>query len=137
MKSINGKRVLISVVALCAMLFSFAGITFSQEAETLIKCEVKIDFEENVHTSFALAPTVEEARDSAVEEACSLPCADKYKDVQDEAALEKKLEKCVEECAEKAVVMAAACSLKDKLVYTEGAWNTEAKEESKVPASSK
>lgn len=89
----------------------------------VIHCEVKLDHPNGIYTAQSFGPTLEEARDNAVEEACALPCAENIaKDLSDDEA-ESELNACSEKCAMKAIVLAAACIQHGKPIYTEGAWS--------------
>lgn len=89
----------------------------------IIRCEVKIEQEDTLYQAQAIAPTLEEARDNAVEEACALPCASTIEADSAEDDAEAKLESCTETCTENTIVVAAACHQNGKSIYTEGAWN--------------
>lgn len=89
----------------------------------MILCEVKLDHPDGIYTAQSFGPTLEEARDNAVEEACALPCAEAInKDLSDDEA-ETVLNACAEKCAMKAIVLAAACIQNGNAIYTEGAWS--------------
>lgn len=89
----------------------------------VIHCEVKLDHPNGIYTAQSFGPTLEEARDNTVEEACALPCAENIaKDLSDDEA-ESELNACAEKCAMKAIVLAAACIQHGKPIYTEGAWS--------------
>ena len=87
-----------------------------------IRCEVKIEQEDTLYQAQAIGPTLEEARDNAVDEACALPCAVTLESVAEEA-LEEALERCTEACTENTIVVAAECHQNGKSIYTEGAWD--------------
>lgn len=88
------------------------------------RCELKINHGGEVFQARSFGPTLEEARDNSVDEACAIPCAASVEDGQlsdDEA--EARIDACSEACASNADVLAAACWQNEKVVYTEGEWN--------------
>ncbi len=89
----------------------------------LTRCEAKIDYSGSVYMGESLAPTIEEARDSAIEEACAIPCAETLSDDDTETQREDKLEHCIEACADTSIAIAAQCWHNGISVYTEGAWS--------------
>lgn len=90
----------------------------------LIYCEVKIDQNSSLYNAQAAGPTLEEARDNAVEEACALPCAEELAQGQmSEDEADKQLSSCTEHCVSDTIVLAVSCSMGDQVIYTEGAWN--------------
>ncbi len=96
--------------------------------DEFVHCEVKIDEGGSLYTAQAAGPTLEEARDNAVDEACAIPCAEQMSDQIEKQAIsedetEKQLDSCTEKCAGSTIVLAAACYLKGQSIYTEGAWN--------------
>lgn len=97
----------------------------SEVPENFIRCEVKIEQDDMLYQAQAIAPTLEEARDIAVEEACALPCAATLDAGVAEDDAEAKLESCTESCTESTIVVAAACHQNGKSIYTEGAWNVD------------
>ncbi len=97
----------------------------------LIYCEVKIDQNSSLYNAQAAGPTLEEARDNAVDEACAIPCAEQLAEgklSEDEA--DKELSACTDHCVSDTIVLAVSCSMGDQVIYTEGAWN-QADEETK------
>lgn len=93
-------------------------------AHSLVKCDARIDFESDLYTAQAVGPTIEEARDNAVEEACSIPCAESLKSASlSDDELEAQIDACAESCSEEAIVIAAACFQDGASIYTEGAWS--------------
>ena len=96
----------------------------------MVYCEVKIDQKSALYTAQAAGPTLEEAMDNAVDEACALPCAeelDQGKISDDEA--DKLLTGCTERCIAETIVLAESCTMNGQVIYTEGAWNTEGKDQ--------
>ncbi|MBQ9816457.1 MAG: hypothetical protein IJM59_03165 [Proteobacteria bacterium] len=96
--------------------------------DEFVHCEVKIDEGGSLYTAQAAGPTLEEARDNAVDEACAIPCAEQMSEQIEKQAIsedetEKQLDSCTEKCAGSTIVLAAACYLKGQSIYTEGAWN--------------
>lgn len=93
-------------------------------AHSLVKCDARIDFESDLYTAQAVGPTIEEARDNAVDEACSIPCAESLKSASlSDDELEAQIDACAESCSEEAIVIAAACFQDGASIYTEGAWS--------------
>lgn len=92
--------------------------------DMLIQCEARIDRNGELYTAQAVGPTIEEARDNAIVEACSIPCAESLesKGISDDE-LEKEIDACAEQCSDEAIVIAAVCMRKGVSIYTEGAWN--------------
>lgn len=92
--------------------------------DMLIQCEGRIDRNGELYTAQAVGPTIEEARDNAIVEACSIPCAESLesKGISDDE-LEKEIDACAEQCSDEAIVIAAVCMRKGVSIYTEGAWN--------------
>ncbi|MCL2325159.1 MAG: hypothetical protein FWC40_01445 [Proteobacteria bacterium] len=90
----------------------------------VVCCEVKLEHASVFFSAKALGPTIEEARDNAIEETCAIPCAEllALDSSQDDETLEAQLESCVELCAEEATVVAAACMQHGEMIYSEGAW---------------
>ena len=88
------------------------------------RCEVKLSADSELYTAQSIGPTLEEARDNAVDEACAVPCAEKISDSQlsDDDA-EKAIDTCTEKCSDDADVLAAICWQNHKSVYTEGEWS--------------
>lgn len=92
--------------------------------DEFVHCETKIDEDGSLYTAQAAGPTLEEARDNAVDEACAIPCAEHMeKQTVSEDEAENQLEACIDRCAQNTIVLAAACYLKGQSIYTEGAWN--------------
>ncbi|MBO4351847.1 MAG: hypothetical protein J6A01_13010 [Proteobacteria bacterium] len=90
----------------------------------LIYCEVKIDQNSSLYNAQAAGPTLEEARDNAVDEACAIPCAEELAHGQiSEDEADKQLSSCTEHCVSDTIVLAVSCSMGDQVIYTEGAWN--------------
>lgn len=90
----------------------------------LIYCEVKIDQNSSLYNAQAAGPTLEEARDNAVDEACAIPCAEELAHGQlSEDEVDKQLTSCTERCVSDTIVLAVSCSMGDQVIYTEGAWN--------------
>ncbi len=88
------------------------------------RCEVKISMSSSVYTAASVGPTLEEARDTAVDEACAIPCAESIAGrslSEDEA--ETAIDACTNQCTDNADVLAASCWQNDKTVYTEGEWS--------------
>lgn len=95
-----------------------------ESAQSLVKCDARIDFESDLYTAQAVGPTIEEARDNAVDEACSIPCAESLKSASlSDDELEAQIDACAESCSEEAIVIAAACFQDGASIYTEGAWS--------------
>jgi len=96
---------------------------FADDPE-VVCCEVKLEHASMFFSAKALGPTIEEARDNAIDETCAIPCAEQLvlDSSQDENSLEAQLESCVESCAEAAIVVAAACMQHGEMIYSEGAW---------------
>lgn len=88
-----------------------------------ISCEIKIEHDDSLYQAQAIGPTLEEARDNALEEACALPCANALEGNESEEDTDAKLESCTESCSVNTIVVAAACHQNGKSIYTEGAWN--------------
>ena len=92
--------------------------------EDFVNCEVRVDIQSALYTAQAAGPTLEEARDNAVDEACAIPCAmDVKKSGISEDAAEETIDTCSETNVARAIVIAAACTQNGKTIYTEGAWN--------------
>ena len=89
----------------------------------LTRCEAKIDYSGSVYVGESLAPTIEEARDGAIEEACAISCAETLSDDDSDKQREDKLEHCIETCADASIAIAAQCWHNGISVYTEGAWS--------------
>lgn len=89
----------------------------------LIRCEVSIDYEGHEHVSESVGPTIEEARDNAIDEVCAVPCAEKLPETAQDNEREDLLDACIEMCAVKAKAIAAQCWQHGESIYTEGAWS--------------
>ena len=89
----------------------------------ITRCEAKIDYAGSVYTGESLAPTIEEARDGAIEEACAVPCAEDLSEKDSEKEREDKLEACIDKCTYASIAIAAQCWKDGVSVYTEGAWS--------------
>lgn len=90
----------------------------------LIYCEVKIDQNSALYNAQAAGPTLEEALDNAVEEACAVPCAEDLAHAQiSEDEADKKLTSCTEHCVSDTIVLAVSCTSGGQVIYTDGAWN--------------
>ena len=89
----------------------------------MTRCEAKIDYAGSVYTGESRAPTIEEARDGAIEEACAVPCAEDLSEKDSEKEREDKLEACIDKCTYASIAIAAQCWKDGVSVYTEGAWS--------------
>ncbi|MBQ9395996.1 MAG: hypothetical protein IJU23_10875 [Proteobacteria bacterium] len=88
------------------------------------RCEVKISLVSSIYQAQAIGPTLEEARDNAVDEACAIPCAEQIADKgfsEDES--EEAISKCTEACVVDSTVLAGMCWQNQNSVYSEGDWN--------------
>ncbi len=95
---------------------------------SFVRCEVRIE-EEGVFSAFGAGPTVEEAKDNAVDEACAIPCAQHSEGTQlSDDELNEQIEKCTEKCSEEANVTAVSCFQFGKLVFSESGENDDAGE---------
>lgn len=90
--------------------------------ENLVQCEVRLDVNGELYTAQATGPTLEEARDNAIDESCSIPCAESIDANLSEDEAEDKIIACAQSCADKAIVIAALCSQSHTVIYSEGAW---------------
>ena len=92
--------------------------------EDFFRCEVRIKLISSIYQAQAIGPTLEEARDNAVDEACAVPCAEQIADkgfTEDES--EAAIDKCTEACVVDSTVLAGMCWQNQNSVYSEGDWN--------------
>lgn len=90
--------------------------------EQLVQCEVRLDVNGELYTAQATGPTLEEARDNAIDESCSIPCAESIDANLSEDEAEDKIIACAQSCADHAIIIAALCSQFHTVIYSEGAW---------------
>lgn len=92
--------------------------------DMFVKCEARIGKDGKFYTAQAVGPTIEEARENAVAEACSIPCAEELEEqgIADDE-LEKLIDDCAEACSDEGLVVAAICFREGISIYTEGGWN--------------
>lgn len=88
----------------------------------LVQCEVRLDVNGELYTAQATGPTLEEARDNAIDESCSIPCAESIDANLSEDEAEDKINACAQSCADHAIIIAALCSQFHTVIYSEGAW---------------
>ena len=90
----------------------------------LIKCVARIDIKGALYTAQATGPTIEESRDNAIGEACSIPCAEQIsaQNLTDDEA-ESQIDACAETCSDEAIAIAAICYRDGASIYAEGAWS--------------
>lgn len=95
---------------------------------SFVRCEVRIE-DGDVFSASAAGPTVEEAKDNAVDEACAIPCAQRSESAQlSDDELNEQIEKCTEKCSDEANVTAVSCYQFGKLVFSESGENDDAGE---------
>lgn len=102
-----------------------SGITAGGITDDMfVKCEARIGKDGKFYTAQAVGPTIEEARENAVAEACSIPCAEELEEqgIADDE-LEKLIDDCAETCSDEGLVVAAICFREGVTIYTEGGWN--------------
>ncbi len=90
----------------------------------LIECVARIDIKGALYTAQAAGPTIEESRDNAIGEACSIPCAEQISalNLTDDEA-ESQIDACAETCSDEAIAIAAICYRDGASIYAEGAWS--------------
>ncbi len=102
-----------------------------------VRCQVRAEAEGEVRDAFALAPTLEEAVDLALESLCALTCVGLGE--EEEVGVEQEgvattgeveaaddggaVESCVERCVEVAVLMGTLCTQSGRVVMVDGAFD--------------
>jgi len=136
----------VMILSVLLLLVAAGRVAQGEEVDEPVECTVKIEYEEQLGEQFATAPTVGEASDRAIENACALVCVetkggdagvgDGGKEVDKNAEIDGKavasedplgIEPCIEACLEDAIVMGTMCIDRSSqtTLYVDGIYDSE------------
>ncbi|MGI5829206.1 MAG: hypothetical protein ACOX8U_03450 [Bradymonadia bacterium] len=94
--------------------------------EAYIRCDAKVAEQGLSSIGTAPSPTLEEARDAAVFNACRNLCAERYQERDmDVLTIESLLDDCAERCSDSAEVLGVTCIFEGAELHSEGEWSPE------------